>query len=89
MGAVRDGIWGWLDDDIAFLRDWGFDLGDVQRPVTIWQGGEDRFVPYGHGEWLAAHVRGARAELHDGEGHISIAVESYGRVLDDLLGAVV
>jgi pimeloyl-ACP methyl ester carboxylesterase len=83
--AMQHGIWGWFDDDIAFYRDWGFDLRAMSRPVTIWQGGEDRFVPYSHGEWLAANVAGAKGELHPEHGHLSLGVDSYGEILDDLL----
>jgi pimeloyl-ACP methyl ester carboxylesterase len=86
--SVRDGlapgIWGWFDDDIACLSDWGFGLG-VEVPVTVWQGGEDRFVPFTHGQWLAAHVTGARAGLRPEQGHLSLALGAYGEVLDDLL----
>ena len=83
--AVAYGVWGWLDDDLAFMRDWGFDPGAIERPVAIWQGSEDRMVPAPHGAWLAAHVAGARAQLLDGEGHISILLGCYGALLDDLL----
>ena len=82
--AVRGGVDGWFDDDIAFREPWGFDLGAISTPVTIWQGGEDRMVPFAHGQWLAAHVSGARPELRPGEGHISILLGAFGEVLDDL-----
>ena len=85
--AVADGVDGWLDDDMAFLRDWGFDLGAIEVPVTIWQGDEDRMVPFSHGEWLAAHVPGARAQLLRGEGHLSIPLGRFGDILDDLIAA--
>lgn len=85
--GLAPGIWGWFDDDIALMRDWGFDLSTVARPVTIWQGREDLFVPFAHGEWLAAHVAGARAELLDGHGHLSLSLARYGDVLDGLLAS--
>jgi len=83
--ALSDGIWGWFDDDVAIVGDWGFHLGAIARPVAIWQGRDDRFVPVAHGEWLARHVASARAQLRDGEGHLSITVGSYAEILDDLL----
>jgi pimeloyl-ACP methyl ester carboxylesterase len=81
--ALSTGIDGWLDDDLAFVRPWGFDLASIRVPVSIWQGAHDRMVPFGHGEWLAAHVPGARVHLYDDEGHISL-VGQLPRILDDL-----
>ena len=84
--ALSTGIAGWRDDDLAFVADWGFPAEQAgQVPVAVWQGSEDRMVPYPHGTWLAGHIPGARAHLLTGEGHLSLAVRQFGAVLDDLL----
>jgi pimeloyl-ACP methyl ester carboxylesterase len=83
--ALANGYWGWYDDDLAFTRDWGFDPGAIAVPVAIWQGRQDRFVPFTHGEWLAAHVPGARAHIYHEHGHLSLALASFGAILDDLI----
>ena len=70
---------------MAFTGDWGFDLSRIRVPVTIWQGEQDRMVPFAHGRWLAERVAGAVARLEPGEGHLSLAVASYGEILDGLL----
>ncbi len=54
-------------------------------PVAIWQGDQDKMVPFTHGQWLAANIPGARAHLLPGEGHLSLTVSSFDRILDDLL----
>jgi pimeloyl-ACP methyl ester carboxylesterase len=75
----------WIDDDLAFTRDWGFDLGAISVPTYVWQGSEDLMVPFHHGQWLAEHLHGAVAHLEEGEGHFSIAVGALGRMLDEVL----
>ena len=83
--SVASGLWGWFDDDLALFRDWGFELDQIGVPLAIWHGAEDRFVPVAHGRWVAERT-GARAELRAGAGHLSIAISSYGEILDGLLG---
>jgi pimeloyl-ACP methyl ester carboxylesterase len=83
--ALSNGVLGWLDDDLALTRPWGFDLDSISVPVSVWQGREDRFVPITHGEWLAEHVPGARSHLLENEGHISLSRHRYADVLDELL----
>jgi pimeloyl-ACP methyl ester carboxylesterase len=91
--SMNTGIAGWRDDDLAFVKDWGFSLdpaldaarGAPAAPVAIWQGDQDKMVPFAHGQWLAASIPGARAHLLPGEGHLSLTVSSLDRILDDLL----
>ena len=82
--ACLRGIEGWAEDDLAFTRAWGFELADITVPVSVWQGAQDRMVPFAHGKWLAAHVPGASVHLDDDQGHLSLWGR-IGEILDDLL----
>ena len=70
--AVSTGVDGWLDDDIAFVMPWGFELSKITNPVTIWQGATDLMVPFEHGKWLAKKIVHADVNLLEGHGHLSI-----------------
>ncbi len=83
--AVSTGVAGWRDDDLAFTRDWGFDISTVGVPVAVWQGGQDLMVPPDHGRWLAERIPNVRDHLHPGEGHLSLAVGALDRIVADLV----
>jgi pimeloyl-ACP methyl ester carboxylesterase len=83
--AVRDGIWGWFDDDIAFTHPWGFDVSAIRVPVSVWQGAQDLMVPFTHGEWLAGRIPDSRPMLRPEHGHLSLAVAAFDEILDDLM----
>jgi pimeloyl-ACP methyl ester carboxylesterase len=85
--AVRAGVDGWLDDDLAFARPWGFSLDEISVPTMIWQGTADLMVPFSHGQWLASRLPAARAHLEEGEGHLSIGLGALDRMLDELTEA--
>jgi pimeloyl-ACP methyl ester carboxylesterase len=72
-GAQR--VAGVLDDGQAAVRPWGFDVGAITVPVAIYQGRQDAMVPFAHGEWLAAHVPGARAHLTEDDGHLTLVTQ--------------
>jgi pimeloyl-ACP methyl ester carboxylesterase len=83
--GLRTGVDGWLDDDLAFVQPWGFELAQLAVPVFVWQGSEDLMVPFAHGQWLASVVPGATSHLEEGEGHLSIVVGAIDRMLDELV----
>jgi pimeloyl-ACP methyl ester carboxylesterase len=36
--GLRLGVDGWVDDDLAFVRHWGFSVADIAVPTFIWHG---------------------------------------------------
>jgi pimeloyl-ACP methyl ester carboxylesterase len=79
--GLRISVDGWLDDDLAFARDWGFDLAELDVPVLLWQGTDDRMVPFAHGAFLAERLPNVRPHLLEGEGHLSILLGKFAAAL--------
>jgi len=70
--GLASGVDGWVDDDLMFVRPWGFAVEDIRVPTLVWQGRQDVMVPFAHGEWLAAHVPGTHVRLTDDDGHLTL-----------------
>jgi pimeloyl-ACP methyl ester carboxylesterase len=84
--AVRQGSRGWADDDLAFAKPWGFDLGGVAVETRVWQGELDVLTPRPHGEYVASRLPNGEFELLEGGGHF--LDEEWGVVLDWLTAGV-
>lgn len=94
--AVLDGEWGALgrdaqraeaagpggliDDDVAFTRPWGFELGAVRVPTLLVHGELDRVVPRSHAVRVLAALPHARLWMRLDEGHVAVL-----RVVPDAL----
>ena len=83
--AVSRGYFGYLDDNLAQARNWGFRVADIRVPIVVRHGALDRLVSIEHGRWLAAAIPGARGAFLDDAGHGSIALpweEVVGQLLE-------
>jgi pimeloyl-ACP methyl ester carboxylesterase len=84
--AVSGGFVGYLDDNLAQARDWGFRVADIRVPVVVRHGAQDRLVNVEQGRWLAAHIPGARGVFLADAGHGSICLP-WSEVLAELQAA--
>lgn len=67
--AGPDGL---IDDDLAFVAPWGFEVTQIDTPVLLVQGGQDRVVPTTHADWLTRNCQSSELWLRPRDGHISI-----------------
>lgn len=83
--ALEMGNDGYVDDDLALVKAWGFSLSDLKVPIDLWQGDSDRMVPHSHAIALAAAVPGANLYVLPGDGHISLGSNQAGPIADSIL----
>ena len=69
FNCLAPGADGWVDDMLAFVKPWGFDVTTIRVPVAVKFGRTDNLVPPAHGDWLAAHIPNAIVAAHEGAGH--------------------
>jgi pimeloyl-ACP methyl ester carboxylesterase len=87
--AVRAGAAGpdgLIDDDLAFVAPWGFEVARIEVPVLLVQGGEDRIVPPAHADRLLRHCPRSELWLRPRDGHVSI-LNACPLAMDWLVGA--
>lgn len=83
--SLKKDFRGWLDDDLAFVKPWGFDVADIRVPTSVWQGDLDKMVPLAHGRWLAARIPHRVAHFAPGDGHISLVAGRERDIMRELL----
>jgi pimeloyl-ACP methyl ester carboxylesterase len=83
--SIEVSYYGWMDDDLAFVEPWGFDIASITKPVELWQGNDDFMVPHAHGYWLEKVIPTAKLEFVPGEGHISLCVNKRSAIIQSAL----
>jgi pimeloyl-ACP methyl ester carboxylesterase len=63
---------GLIDDDLAFVTPWGFDVAQIDVPVLLVHGGQDRVVPPSHADWLMRTCPTSELWLRPRDGHVSV-----------------
>lgn len=87
--SLQNNADGWVDDGMAFVNPWGFELSEIKVPIILYQGSEDKMVPFGHGQWIAEHLPQEKLTTHlmQGQGHISIFIGQSETIIDELMQA--
>jgi pimeloyl-ACP methyl ester carboxylesterase len=68
--ALRPGLAGWVDDELALYGlPWGFDPASITVPVQLWHGELDTVVPVSHSAWLEDRIPGATLTRGPGASH--------------------
>lgn len=84
--ALEVSYFGWMDDDLAFVEPWGFEITSITKPVELWQGNDDFMVPHAHGYWLEKNIPTAKLHFVPGEGHISLGENQRSEIISNALG---
>jgi pimeloyl-ACP methyl ester carboxylesterase len=67
--AVRISADGWYDDILAFVSWWGFEPSEIDVPVLLWHGENDRFSPVSHSLWLGQEIPDSVVMVEPGSAH--------------------
>ena len=84
--ALRSGTRGTAWDIQLYLRRWDFSLDEIQMPITLLYGEEDRNVPLNLARRVAASLPQAQLMILPNEGHISIVVNQIEAIAKVLVG---
>lgn len=59
------------------VKDWNFELNEIQVPVTFWQGKKDNNIPYECVELMRNEIPNATLNIYSDKGHLIIFQYAY------------
>ena len=72
LEALRKGARGAQHDTFLMLTEWDFHPKDIQMPVLLWHGEQDRNAPIAMGRFMANAIPQCEAKFYPNEGHLSL-----------------
>ena len=82
--AARLGAKGVIYEARNYFNDFGFELKDIQQPVHYWWGTKDQVIIKVHPEALEQNVANALMHYRNGEGHLSIYINCFKEILQNI-----
>ncbi len=83
--AWRGSVEGLLIDAQVYAEPWGFRLEDVDVPVRLWHGKEDRAFSFRVAEGVAQRLPNCEARIVEHAGHFSLPIRHMREILADLI----
>ena len=83
--AWRGSAEGVMADAQIYAHPWGFSLEDVQVPVRLWHGMQDRAFSIHLAEAVARQLPNCRARFVENAGHYSLPIRHMREILSDLI----
>src|ERR1044071_9137792 len=83
--AWRGSVDGVLVDAEIYAQPWGFTIEDVQVPVRLWHGIEDRAFAVRLAEEMANRFPNCKTRFIQNEGHYSLPIRHMREILEDLI----
>jgi pimeloyl-ACP methyl ester carboxylesterase len=83
--AWRGSAEGVMADAQIYAQPWGFPIEDVQVPVRLWHGKQDRAFSVRLAEQVAKRLPNCKARFVDDAGHYSLPIRHMREILKDLI----
>ncbi|MCA1671930.1 MAG: alpha/beta hydrolase [Actinobacteria bacterium] len=81
--AVRNGVDGYVWDEIVERNPWGFSLEDIEMKVHIWHGDEDQYIPRAHVESMANLIPNPHPTFYAAQAH-GVVITRWNEILTQL-----
>jgi pimeloyl-ACP methyl ester carboxylesterase len=83
--SMRQGAKGLVWELRLYVRDWDFQLDEVQMPITLFHGKLDTSVPVALARKAASMLPGARLIVYDQDAHVSTPVKHFDEIAKELV----
>ena len=72
LEALRQGPRGAQHDTRLMVADWDFHPQEIQMPILLWHGEQDKNAPIAMGRYMANAIPKCEAKIYPDEGHLSL-----------------
>ena len=84
LESYTQGIDGVVQEWKLYVKDWGMDLQNIENPVTLWYGTEDKMAPVSRGKYYNDQLPNSDLKTLNNEAHFSLIRNHLTAILEDL-----